>query len=86
MRTTGGVRAAMAVVDERRSEAQGTGLGSRLIEHGHRRADVAGLPCYLETFTERNVAYYRRRGWAVVETYRVAGDVPVYALLRPPSG
>ena len=67
-------------------EAQGMGLGSPLIDHGHRRADAAGLPCYLETFTERNVAYYRRRGWAVVETYRVAGDVPVYALLRPPSG
>jgi GNAT superfamily N-acetyltransferase len=66
--------------------AQGTGIGSRLIEHGHRRADAADLPCYLETFTQRNVAYYGRRGWDVVATYRVGDGVPVYALVRPPSG
>ncbi len=66
--------------------AQGAGIGQRLIEHGHRRADAAGLPCYLETFTERNVAYYGRRGWDVVETYLVGDRVPVYALLRQPSG
>ena len=67
-------------------EAQGTGIGSRLIEHGHRVADAAGLPCYLETFTERNVAYYGRRGWDVIATYTVGDDVPVYALVRQPSG
>ena len=67
-------------------EAQGTGIGSRLIEHGHRAADAAGLPCYLETFTERNVAYYGRRGWDVIATYAVGDDVPVYALVRQPSG
>ena len=66
--------------------AQGAGIGSRLIEHGHRAADAAALPCYLETFTEANVAYYGRRGWDVIATYRVADDVPVYALMRPPSG
>jgi GNAT superfamily N-acetyltransferase len=66
--------------------AQGTGIGSRLIEHGHQRADAAGLPCYLETFTERNVAYYGRRGWDVVARYLVGDGVPVYALLRPPAG
>lgn len=65
-------------------DVQGTGIGSRLIEHGHRVADAAGLPCYLETFTERNVAYYRRRGWDVVATYLVGDAVPVYALVRPP--
>jgi GNAT superfamily N-acetyltransferase len=67
-----------------RPEAQGSGIGSRLMEHGLRRADAAGLPCWLETFTERNVAYYGRRGWEVVATYRVAGGVPVYGLSRRP--
>ena len=66
-------------------DAQGTGIGSRLIEHGHHAADAAGLPCYLETFTERNVAYYRRRGWDVIATYLVGDDVPVYALVRQSS-
>ena len=65
--------------------AQETGIGSRLIEHGHRTADAAGLPCYLETFTERNVAYYGRRGWDVVASYRVGDGVPVHALVRPPA-
>jgi GNAT superfamily N-acetyltransferase len=65
---------------------QGTGIGARLIDHGHRAADAAGLPCYLETFTERNVAYYGRRGWDVIATYNVGDGVPVYALVRPPSG
>jgi hypothetical protein len=32
------------------------------------------------------VAYYRRRGWDVIDTYLVADDVPDYALIRPPSG
>jgi GNAT superfamily N-acetyltransferase len=66
--------------------AQGTGIGSRLLEHGQRAADAAGLPCWLETFTERNVEYYGRRGWEVVATYPVADGVPVYALVRPASG
>ena len=35
--------------------AQGTGIGTALIEHGHRRADKLGIACYLETFTEPNV-------------------------------
>lgn len=64
-------------------DAQGTGIGSRLLEHGHRPAD---LRCYLETFTERNVASYGRRGWDVVANYLVGDDVPVYALVRQPSG
>jgi GNAT superfamily N-acetyltransferase len=66
--------------------AQGTGLGSALIEHGHARADAMGLPCYLETFTERNVAFYRRRGYDVVEWYEVGDGVPIAALERQPSG
>ena len=65
--------------------AQGTGLGTALIDHGHRRADALGLPCYLETFTERNVAYYERRGWRVRETFQVADGVPVFAMVRQPE-
>jgi GNAT superfamily N-acetyltransferase len=63
--------------------AQGTGVGTRLIEHGHRRADALGLPCYLETFTRTNVGYYERRGWRVIATYEVADGVPVHAMMRP---
>ena len=66
--------------------AQRTGIGTALIEHGHRQADEQGLPCYLETFTQENVRYYERRGYAVVGEYAIGDGVPVYGLIRPPGG
>lgn len=67
-----------------RPSAQRAGVGTRLIEHGHRVADGLGVPCALETFTLENVAYYRRRGWNLVAEYEVAGGIPVYQLVREP--
>jgi GNAT superfamily N-acetyltransferase len=64
---------------------QGTGIGSALIGHGHARADELGLPCYLDTFTDVNVRYYRTRGYVMVETFTV-DDVPAYAMVRPAQG
>jgi GNAT superfamily N-acetyltransferase len=63
---------------------QGSGIGSALIEHGHRIADELGLPCYLETFTEPNVRYYERRGYRTVGEFTVGHGVPVYGMVRPP--
>lgn len=45
---------------------QGEGLGSALVEMGTSRADAAGLPCYLETGTDSNIAFYRRRGFEII--------------------
>jgi ribosomal protein S18 acetylase RimI-like enzyme len=66
-----------------RPALQGTGLGSALIELGMSRADAAGIPCYLETATESNVAYYSKRG------FEVTGEAEVYGytlrgMVRPP--
>jgi GNAT superfamily N-acetyltransferase len=66
-------------------DRQGAGIGTLLMSHGHEIADRQALPCYLETFTESNVRYYERRGYAVIGTYPVGDGVPVYALVRPPS-
>lgn len=66
--------------------SQGHGVGSALIEHGHRRADSLGIPCYLETFTDENVRYYQHRGYELVAEYTVGDGIPVYALVRPASG
>ncbi len=44
---------------------QGTGLGSSLLQLGTSKADAAGIPCYLETATESNVAFYSTRGFEV---------------------
>lgn len=67
-------------------QRQGSGVGSALIDHGHRRADELGLPCYLETFTQQNVRYYERRGYRIAGEYVVGAGVPVYGLIRPPGG
>jgi ribosomal protein S18 acetylase RimI-like enzyme len=40
-----------------RSECQGQGLGSELVEVGTSRADAAGVPCYLETGTQSNIDF-----------------------------
>jgi ribosomal protein S18 acetylase RimI-like enzyme len=67
-----------------RPDRQGQGHGSRLIEEGTSRADAAGVPCYLETATETNVAYYEKRGFAVIGQGTVHG-VTLYGMVRPPS-
>jgi ribosomal protein S18 acetylase RimI-like enzyme len=45
--------------------AQGMGIGTLLLEPVLAGADEAGQLCYLETMTERNVAWYRRLGFEV---------------------
>ncbi len=43
-------------------DLQGQGVGSALMESGHRRADAANMSCYLETSTEEDVRFYSHRG------------------------
>ena len=62
---------------------QGTGLGSALLELGTARADAAGIPCYLETGTESNVAYYSKRGFEVTGRADVLGFT-LYGMVRQP--
>ena len=58
-----------------RPDVQGTGLGSALVELGTEQADKAEIPCYLETATESNVAFYRKRG------FEVTGETEVYGFI-----
>ena len=46
--------------------AQGRGLGRELLEADLRRADEAGVPTYLETFSPRNKRFYERMGYREV--------------------
>jgi ribosomal protein S18 acetylase RimI-like enzyme len=48
-----------------RNEAQGQGIGTRLMGPGLARADQAGLPCYLTTAKRENVGFYERFGFEV---------------------
>lgn len=64
---------------------QGQGIGSLLIEPVLKRADEVGLPCYLETMKEVNLAFYGKHGFRVGDEQQVAGGGPhIWALIRPP--
>jgi ribosomal protein S18 acetylase RimI-like enzyme len=64
-------------------EAQGRGVGSRLLKAKLDQLDQAGTPAFLETATERNVAFYRRHGFDVLSEYRPEAQAPrVWAMWR----
>jgi ribosomal protein S18 acetylase RimI-like enzyme len=63
---------------------QRQGLGTHLMESMFERTDAAGLPCYLETETETNVAYYRRHGFDVRSEWDVTDGPHMWGMLRPP--
>jgi GNAT superfamily N-acetyltransferase len=63
---------------------QRQGIGAALMAVVFDIAADEGHPCYLETETEANVAYYRRHGFDVRTEWDVAGDGPhMWGMLRP---
>lgn len=63
---------------------QGKGLGGASIREGLARAAADGLPTYLETATERNVALYRSLGFDVTSEWHVPkGGPKFWSMLRP---
>jgi ribosomal protein S18 acetylase RimI-like enzyme len=66
-------------------EHQGRGVASSLLRALLARSDAEGLPAYLESSKERNLAFYRRHGFEVVGTLRADGGGPtVWPMLRAP--
>ena len=67
-------------------DRQGQGIGSRLIAPMLERARAAALPCYLETMTELDVAFYRKNGFQVAHQETIQpGDLASWALVRWPE-
>ena len=50
-------------------EFQGQGLGVGLVKHILERTDRLGIPTYLETFTSRNITFYKRLGYDAVKCF-----------------
>ena len=64
-------------------QAQGLGVGSRLLAHGLARVDEKGLPAYLESSSPANLSLYRRHGFEVMEVLRPQPDAPqMWAMWR----
>jgi ribosomal protein S18 acetylase RimI-like enzyme len=53
--------------------AQGQGIGARLLQAFLSTVDEAGEPTFLETDVERNVIFYQRFGFEVVESEVIVG-------------
>ena len=62
---------------------QRQGLGERLMKPTFERAEAEGLPCYLETETIENVAYYRGRGFEVRSEWDVPTGPHMWGMYRP---
>jgi ribosomal protein S18 acetylase RimI-like enzyme len=66
---------------------QRQGIGGELMGVVFERADDEGLPCYLETETVANVAYYRKHGFDVRSEFDVATPDSLgphmWGMLRP---
>lgn len=65
-------------------EFQRTGAGSAVLAPVLERCDTEGLPAYLETQKEANIAYYARHRFQVVQKIEVSGCPPLWTLLRQP--
>lgn len=65
---------------------QGRGIGSELLQPILARADAGGFPCYLETLTERNLAFYEKHGFHVARRGEIPKGGPmVWTMVRPPG-
>lgn len=66
-------------------DAQGSGLGGRLLEHGLAIVDRDHLPVYLETPNPRTVSFYERHGFVVSAESQAGRCPPVISMLRDAS-
>lgn len=66
---------------------QGQGLGRKLLEPTIAEADRAGVICYLETFSQRNLSFYQRLGFAASARFTEATTGADYTVMvRHPRG
>jgi GNAT superfamily N-acetyltransferase len=61
---------------------QGEGLGSALLQPVLDDCDRLDVPAYLETGTERNVAFYARHGFGVTERIELPDGPPMWLMWR----
>jgi N-acetylglutamate synthase-like GNAT family acetyltransferase len=59
-------------------------VGGKLLAPVLARADADGLPAYLETQKEENLAFYGRHGFEVVQEVRLPSAPPIWAMQRTP--
>jgi hypothetical protein len=62
-------------------------IGETLLEPTLLRADSQALACYLETFNERDLPFYKTYGFRIAGSGQIPGGGPdVWAMIRAPHG
>jgi GNAT superfamily N-acetyltransferase len=65
---------------------QGTGVGRQLMRYTFEQSDRAGLPCYLETFSESSVRVHESQFYSIREAIKMPETpLTLYAMVRPPQ-
>ena len=65
-------------------DGQGAGLGGRLIDPVIEMCDRAGMLTHLESSNPRNIGFYERLGFDVVDEYRCGDDPLMTIMTRAP--
>jgi ribosomal protein S18 acetylase RimI-like enzyme len=65
--------------------AQGRGLGSALLAQVLTRIDADGMPVYLESSNERNLALYGRHGFEMTSEVTIPGGPRIWPMWREPQ-
>jgi GNAT superfamily N-acetyltransferase len=68
------------------SAAQGRGLGSQLLQPVLEICDSDGIPAYLESSKEANIAFYARHGFRVSGEHRLPRGPTIWPMWREPRG
>ena len=65
---------------------QGTGVGRQLMRYTFEQSDRAGMPCYLETFSESSVHVHESQLYSIRKAIQIPGTpLTLYAMVRPPQ-
>ena len=64
---------------------QGKGIGGRLLSPVLEEADKEKVPCYLETMTRKDIAFYEKHGFRVAAEGRIDGEIPYWTMRRNPQ-
>jgi ribosomal protein S18 acetylase RimI-like enzyme len=68
-----------------RTDHQGKGVGSALIQPILDRCDEEGMGAYLESSKEQNIPFYRRHGFEVVEVLHLPKGPDLWPMWRDPQ-
>jgi predicted GNAT family N-acyltransferase len=68
-----------------RSNAQGSGAGSKMMTRTLALVDQDGLPAHLESTNPRNVPFYERHGFVVTGEENLPDGPRLTCMRRPPT-